>query len=51
MVAAGMNPMDLKRGIDLGGGGRRFSDIERRAKKVQILRRDRPSRHDLRQRR
>ena len=50
LVAAGMNPMDLKRGIDLGGGGRRQrhrTPLEEGA----VLRRDRPSRHDLGQRR
>src|ERR1700751_4199911 len=34
LVAAGMNPMDLKRGIDLAAGAV-VKDIERRAKKVQ----------------
>src|SRR6516225_9515994 len=33
LVAAGMNPMDLKRGIDLAAAA--VKDIERRAKKVQ----------------
>jgi chaperonin GroEL len=34
LVAAGMNPMDLKRGIDIAVGAV-VKDIERRAKKVQ----------------
>ena len=34
LVAAGMNPMDLKRGIDLAAAAV-IKDIERRAKKVQ----------------
>src|SRR6202167_5865588 len=34
LVAAGMNPMDLKRGIDLAAAAG-VKDIERRAKKVQ----------------
>jgi chaperonin GroEL len=34
LVAAGMNPMDLKRGIDLAAAAV-VKDIERRAKKVQ----------------
>src|SRR3974390_876348 len=34
LVAAGMNPMDLKRGIDIATGAV-VKDIERRAKKVQ----------------
>ena len=33
-VAAGMNPMDLKRGIDIAVGARSLKDIEKRAKKV-----------------
>jgi len=37
LVAAGMNPMDLKRGIDIAVTAV-VKDIERRAKKVQILR-------------
>ena len=34
LVAAGMNPMDLKRGIDIASGAV-VKDIERRSKKVQ----------------
>ena len=49
-VAAGMNPMDLKRGIDLAVA-EVVKDIEGRAKKVGSSRRDRPDRHDLLQRR
>ena len=49
LVAAGMNPMDLKRGIDLAAAAV-VKDIERRAEEGAVLRRDRPSRHDLRER-
>ena len=51
-VAAGMNPMDLKRGVDAGRqpGGR--SSCRSRSKKIATTRdRSRPGRHDLRQRR
>ena len=50
LVAAGMNPMDLKRGIDMAAAAV-VKDIERRAKKVQSSEEIAPSRHDLRQRR
>ena len=49
-VAAGMNPMDLKRGIDLAVA-EAVKDIQARAKKVDVLRGGRPGRHDLGQRR
>jgi chaperonin GroEL len=42
LVAAGMNPMDLKRGIDIAAAAV-VKDIERR----EDLRRDRPGRHNL----
>ena len=49
-VAAGMNPMDLKRGIDLRGrsGGR---GAQEEFEKSHLQRRNRPGRHDFRQRR
>ena len=47
-VAAGANPMDLKRGVDLA-----VDAIRRRSRKAQPqghqIRRDRPGRHDFRQ--
>ena len=49
-VAAGMNPMDLKRGIDLAVAERRRRDQGRLASR-QGHRRGRPGRHHLRQRR
>ena len=49
-VAAGMNPMDLKRGIDLAAA-EAVKDIQARAKKVAVLRGGCPGRHDLGQRR
>ncbi len=49
-VAAGMNPMDLKRGIDLAVAAV-VEDLEKRAKKVKTSDGDRPGRHHLRQRR
>ena len=47
-VAAGMNPMDLKRGIDLAvdRGRRRHREP---LQEGQVLRGDRPGRHDRRQ--
>jgi chaperonin GroEL len=48
-VAAGMNPMDLKRGID--SPSPRSSRTSRSAPRSQVLRRGRPGRHHLRQRR
>ena len=48
LVAAGMNPMDLKRGIDLGVAAV-VKEIQARAKKVQIVGRDRAGRHHRRQ--
>ena len=47
-VAAGMNPMDLKRGIEQGGGSRRGRPQEA-LQEGQVQRGDRPGRHDLRQ--
>ena len=47
-VAAGMNPMDLKRGIDLAVAAA-VEDIKARAKKVKSSDGDRPGRHDRRQ--
>ena len=49
-VAAGMNPMDLKRGIDIAVTAV-VKDIEKRAKKVSLLGRSRPGRHHLVERR
>ena len=49
-VAAGMNPMDLKRGIDKAVAAV-VEEIKKRAKKVSTNGRDRPGRHHLRQRR
>ena len=49
-VAAGMNPMDLKRGIDLAVEGV-IEDLKSRSKKVSTSDGDRPGRHDLGQRR
>ena len=49
-VAAGMNPMDLKRGIDLATA----EAIQRHPGPLQegeVLRRGRPGRHDLGERR
>ena len=48
LVAAGMNPMDLKRGIDLAVAAV-VKDIQARAKKVKSSGRDRPGRHHRRQ--
>ena len=45
-VAAGMNPMDLKRGIDLAVAAV-VKDIEKRAKKVELVRGSRAGRHHL----
>ena len=50
LVAAGMNPMDLRRGIDIAVAAV-VKDIEKRAKKVAILRGDRPDRHGRGERR
>ena len=47
-VAAGMNPMDLKRGIDKAVIDV-IDAIKKQAKKVERLRRDRPGRHHLSQ--
>ena len=49
-VAAGMNPMDLKRGIDMAvaAGDRRHQEA---LQEGQVVRRNRPGRHHLRQRR
>ena len=49
-VAAGMNPMDLKRGIDLAVAAV-VKDLAEAVEEDQHLRRGRPGRHDLRQRR
>ena len=49
-VAAGMNPMDLKRGIDIAVHAV-VKDIEKRAKPVASSVRSRPGRHHLGQRR
>ena len=49
-VAAGMNPMDLKRGIDLAVEAV-IAEIKKRAKQVKTSAEDRPGRHDLGQRR
>ena len=49
-VAAGMNPMDLKRGIEKAVVGRRRRPQEA-LQEGQVQRRDRPGRHHLRQRR
>ena len=49
-VAAGMNPMDLKRGIDIAVA-EVVKDIETPLEEDQDLGGDRPGRHDLRQRR
>ena len=49
-VAAGLNPMDLKRGIDHGGGSRGRRPQEALQEGLD-QRRDRPGRHHLRQRR
>ena len=45
-VAAGMNPMDLRRGIDLAVAAV-VNDIRKVSKKVIDQRRDSPGRHDL----
>ena len=47
-VAAGMNPMDLKRGIDMAVARRRRGPQEA-LEEGQVLRRNRPGRHHLRQ--
>ena len=49
-VAAGMNPMDLKRGIDLAVEAV-VEDLKKRSKKVTANEGDRPGRHHLGQRR
>ena len=49
-VAAGMNPMDLKRGIDLAVT-EAVADLKTPLEEDQDLRGDRPGRHDRRQRR
>jgi len=49
-VAAGMNPMDLKHGIDLAVDAV-VKTVRARSKKISNLGRDRPGRHHLRQRR
>ncbi len=46
-VAAGMNPMDLKRGIDLAVDRRRCGTQVEAAKKVKSSAEDRPGRHHL----
>ena len=48
-VAAGMNPMDLKRGIDIAV--RPWSRTSRSARADRLVRRSRPGRHHLVQRR
>src|SRR5271168_4779548 len=50
LVAAGMNPMDLKRGIDIAVTAV-VKDIERISKKSAFLRGDRPDRHHCVERR
>ena len=50
LVAAGMNPMDLKRGIDLAVG-EVVKDIARTGQEGQRFGRDRPGRHGRRERR
>ena len=47
-VAAGMNPMDLKRGIDIAVI-KVVEDLKKRSKPVTGSERDRPGRHHLRQ--
>ena len=47
-VAAGMNPMDLKRGIDLAVDRRRRGRSSSQRQEDQDLGRSRPGRHDLR---
>ncbi len=49
-VAAGMNPMDLKRGVDLAVEVV-IEDLQEELEKNHLERRDRPDRHHLRQRR
>ena len=49
-VAAGANPMDLKRGVDLAVARRRRR-AEGQGQEGHLQRRDRPGRHHLRQRR
>ena len=49
-VAAGMNPMDLKRGIDMAVEAV-VEDLKKRSQKITTPRGDRPGRHDRRQRR
>jgi chaperonin GroEL len=49
-VAAGMNPMDLKRGIDMAVAAA-IEDIKKRFQEGQGLGRSRPGRHDFGQRR
>jgi chaperonin GroEL len=44
-VAAGMNPMDLKRGVDIGRGDRRRPQEEFQERDLE--RGDRPGRHDF----
>jgi chaperonin GroEL len=50
LVAAGMNPMDLKRGIDIAVT-EVVKDIEGQSKKVGLLRGDRADRHNRLERR
>ena len=47
-VAAGMNPMDLKRGIDLAVEAV-VADLEEELEERELRRRDRPGRQDFRQ--
>ncbi len=49
-VAAGMNPMDLKRGIDKAVTAV-VEELKKHSKKITTPARDRPGRHHLRQRR
>ena len=45
-VAAGMNPMDLKRGVDLAVAAV-VKNLKKRAKKVEVVRGNCPGRHDF----
>jgi chaperonin GroEL (HSP60 family) len=49
-VAAGMNPMDLKRGVDLAVEAV-VRDLQKNSKEVHLERGDRAGRHHFRQRR
>ena len=49
-VAAGMNPMDLKRGVDLAVEAI-VEHLQVQLQESHVERRDRPGRHDFRQRR